>query len=69
MKQNYETWFEQMKQCAESISKNAESIVGDEQYLKSVTVTIYLEPGEQPTINVSRDFIPEGYMKLLRRDV
>lgn len=55
-----------LKSCAETIIKNARSIVGDEEFQRELTVTIYLRPGDVPTINIDRDVLPERYIKELR---
>lgn len=49
--------------CAESIIENAASIIGDEQYCSSVRVTIRIEPGEAPSVNVDKDFLPEAVVE------
>ena len=56
----YQEWIDYMRMAGESIAKNAESIVGDEELLRSVSVTISLYPGEAPEIDISRQFLPEG---------
>lgn len=62
---------EELKQrlidCAESVIENAESIVGTEEYLSSLTVQLSIDAyDEAPTINVDRDFIAERFVKRLR---
>lgn len=49
---------EQLKVCAETIIKNAESIVGDELYQGQITVSIMLDPKERPIIRIDRDVYP-----------
>ena len=53
-------WIDYIRMAGESIAKNAESIVGDEELLQSVSVTILLRPHEAPGIDISRQFYPEG---------
>lgn len=55
-----EELIRQLKACAASIVENAESIIGTEKYLCGVTVTINFGDQVVPTINVDRDFVPEG---------
>lgn len=55
---------EQLKACAETIIKNAESIVGDEQYQGSISVLITLDPTERPRINIDRDIYPDKIKEL-----
>ena len=59
----HEKMVEVLKKCGQSIIENAESIVGHEPYLKGVRVTVNLNPSEATTINVDRDFYPEGIVK------
>ena len=59
----HEKMVEVLKKCGQSIIENAESIVGHESYLKEVRVTVHLNPSEAATINVDRDFYPEGIIK------
>lgn len=59
-KHPYQEWIDYMRMAGESIAKNAESIVGDEELLRSVSVSIWLSPGEAPEIDISRQFLPEG---------
>lgn len=54
-----EDLIDQIKACGESIITNAESIVGTERFVTSLTVTIFVERDEIPRINVDRDFLPE----------
>ena len=56
---------EQLKACAETIIKNARSIVGDEEFQQDLTVTISLIHGEVPSININRDILPERFIKEL----
>jgi hypothetical protein len=57
-----------LKACAETIIRHAESIVGTEPFVKGLMVTIHLNPGEDPTINVDKDFSPEFYTKSVDDD-
>lgn len=50
---------EELKACAETIIKNAESIVGDEQYQGRISVSITLDPTERPNIRIDRDIFPD----------
>lgn len=54
-----------LKACAESIIKNARSIVGEEKFQQDLTVTIKLRHGEPPSINIDRDILPERFMEEL----
>lgn len=56
---NHEAWTNDLIECAKSIIQNAESMVGTETYLTDVTVSIYLEAGSTPRINVDRNSVPD----------
>ena len=60
LKHKHQEWIDYMRMAGESIAKNAESIVGDEELLTSVLVTVWLRPHEAPEIDISRQFAPEG---------
>ena len=48
-----------VKVCAEEIIQNAESIIGTEPWLRCVTISINLNPGEMATITVTKDIYPD----------
>ncbi len=50
-----------LKSCAECIINNAESIVGSERFQRGIRVTITLDNGEAPNINVDKDIMPEAF--------
>lgn len=54
-----EQWVDWIRSAGESIAENAESIVGTEDNLDNVSVTVSIHPGELPIITVSRDFYPK----------
>lgn len=56
---NHEEWTNDLIECAKSIIQNAESMVGTETYLTDVSVTISLEAGSEPRINVYRNSVPD----------
>lgn len=49
----------ELKMCAETIIKNARSIVGDEEYQGELRVIITINDNKVPTINIDRDIYPE----------
>lgn len=53
----------ELKQAAVSISRNAESIIGTEKFLKSVTVTININTDSAVDVDVYKTFVPEGYFE------
>ena len=56
----HKEWVEYMKLAGQTIIDNAESIVGSEKSLASVSVTINLYPWDTPTIDIDRTIYPEG---------
>lgn len=58
-----EEGIRQIKEIGESLILNAESIVGTEKYLCNVCIRIKIEPGTIPGIDISRTFLPEGYLE------
>lgn len=60
MEEKREELIRQLKLCGASIVENAESIIGTEERLVGVTVTIDFGDQAIPTINVDREFVPEG---------
>lgn len=63
--QTHEEMIRQVREAGESLIKNAESIVGSEEFLvRSMTVTINVDTSDGvPTIEVKREFLPEMYVK------
>lgn len=61
----HEEMIRQVREAGESLIKNAESIVGSEEFLvRSMTVTVNVDTSDGvPTIEVKREFLPEMYVK------
>ena len=57
-----------IKDAGQSLIDNAESIVGDYEYLSSIGIHIDLDANDRytPKINTSVDFYPEQYMEGLK---
>lgn len=51
--------IEQLKACAETIIKNAESIVGYEDYSGDMSISIILKADAIPSIKVDKDIYPD----------
>lgn len=53
-----------IKQIGESLIKNAESIVGKEEYIASITINCYpcVIGDEPPEIRISKSFVPENFV-------
>lgn len=63
--QTHEEMIRQVREAGESLIKNAESIVGSEEFLvHSMTITVNVDTRDGvPTIEVKREFLPEMYVK------
>ena len=60
-----EEYVRQIRAIGESLIKNAESIVGNEKYLKSIYISVNIDPQEDaPMIDVSKSFVPEQLVYL-----
>lgn len=53
----------QVRAIGESLIKNAESIVGTEKHLTGIYIQAELKPDAIPSIDISRTFLPEKYIK------
>lgn len=58
-----ENGIRQIKEIGESLILNAESIVGTEKYLCSICIRAEISPDAIPEIDISRTFLPEGYLE------
>lgn len=57
---NNDNYVRQVRAIGESLIKNAESIVGSEKYLKSVSISATIGPlDELASICIDREFLPE----------
>lgn len=58
-----EELIKRVKELGQSLIDNAENIVGDEKYLKGLTITCYpCFCDEPPYYNIDREVIPEGFI-------
>lgn len=61
---NKEELIKRVKECGQSLIDNAESIVGNEWLLQNICISCDVNSFDKiPQITVSRDFIPEGFLK------
>ena len=53
-----------IQQIGESLIRNAESIVGTEEYITAITINCYpcVVDDELPEIRISKSFVPENYV-------
>ena len=59
-----EKMVQEVKDCAQSIMDNAESIVGDYKYQTSLDISVRISVmNDAPEISVCTDFIPEAFGK------
>lgn len=63
---NRSTLVNRLKECAETIIKNADSIIGKEKLVGGIKVSINLLPGEVPYVNVDKDIYPESRMEITK---
>lgn len=57
------TLVNRLRECAETIIKNADSIIGKEKFVGGIKVSINLIPGEVPYVNVDKDIYPEIHIE------
>lgn len=56
-----------IKEAAQSIINNAESIVGDEKTRTNISITIDVNNIDQlPIINITKELIPEGFLNRMK---
>lgn len=56
----HDNYMRQVRAIGESLIKNAESIVGSEKYLKSVSISATISLFDEPaSICIDREFYPE----------
>ena len=55
-----EQLVQNIRSCGQTLINNAEQIVGDYEFLKSVSISCYIDDIlEPPTMSVIHDFYPE----------
>lgn len=56
-----------IKEAAQSIINNAESIVGDEKTRTNISITIDVNNIDQlPIINITKELIPESFLSRMK---
>ena len=56
-----------IKEAAQSIIDNAESIVGDEKTRTNISITIDVNNIDQlPIVNITKELIPEGFLNRMK---
>ena len=56
-----------IKEAAQSIIDNAESIVGDEKTRTNISITIDVNNIDQlPIVNITKELIPEGVLNRIK---
>lgn len=59
-----EEMIQRIKDCGQYIIDNAETIVGDEKYLRDLYITCnFFDAGEPPYITVNKDVIPDSFIQ------
>lgn len=57
---SHDDFVRSVRAIGESLIKNAESIVGSERYLKSISISVSIDPFDMPTsVCIDREFYPE----------
>ena len=55
-----ELFVKRVKDIGESLIKNAESIVGSEEYILSINIIANIDLDEVPSISITKDIMPEN---------
>ena len=56
-----------IKEAAQSIIDNAESIVGNEKTRTNISITIDVNNIDQlPVVNINKELIPEGFLNRIK---
>ena len=55
-----ELFIKRVRDIGEFLIKNAESIVGSEEYIVSINIRANINFDEVPSINISKDILPEN---------
>lgn len=63
MEQKKQELVRRIQEIGESLIKNAESIVGSEQYIKSIDIYASISTSEDPTIRIDKEFWPEKFIE------
>ena len=62
MERNKQELARRIKEIGESLIKNADSIVGNEQYIKSVYISAEVSTSKDPVIEIDKEFWPEMFI-------
>lgn len=64
MTETNQEFIRRIKEIGESLIKNADSLVGNEKFIHGINITININPfnNEIQTINVNKEYVPEGYI-------
>lgn len=63
-----EQMIQTIKHCGQYIVDNAESILGDEKYIRQLYLTVnFWDTSEPPYISINKDVIPDGFMASIKR--
>lgn len=52
-----------IREIGETLIKNAESIVGNEEYIKSIYISAEVSTTEDPIVRVEKEFWPEKFIE------
>ena len=63
MEQKKQELVRRIQEIGESLIKNAESIVGSEQYVKSINIYADISTTKDPSVEVAKEFWPEKFVE------
>lgn len=63
MNQNKKELARRIREIGESLIKNAESIVGNEEYIKSIYISADVSTTEDPIVRAEKEFFPEKFIE------
>ena len=59
--------IERIRDCGQYIMDNAETILGDEKYVRELYVTCnFFDESEPPYVTISKDVFPDNFIERIR---
>lgn len=59
--------IQRIKDCGQYIIDNAETIIGDEKYIRELYLTCnFLDISEPPYVTITKDVIPDSFIERVR---
>lgn len=67
VKNKREEMIQRIKDCGQYIIDNAETILGDEKYIRELYLTCnFFDRSELPYITINKDVIPDGFIERMK---